>query len=267
MINLLKILFKNPLRVLLKFFYGDELKSKPLRSTSMVIYYPPHQHLTFFGKHIVDYEREIMKYLKISTSVKEGDLVFDIGSNIGQYMLFFSDVVNTSGKVICFEPNPYSFKILCKNKIENKLDNVILVKAGIASVETKSLMLADDETGGRLSKLITSNEAKSHNAQEYFETDVYSLKSVIDKYGDPDFVKIDVEGGESDIFASVDLDHLPSKTKFIVEVRTETKECIFSFFKNYDCFCIETQSVINSSSDIPNFANLIFQNTKNNNLS
>lgn len=265
MISTLKALLRNPLRVLLKFIYGDELKSKPLKGTSMIIHYPPHQHLTFFGKQTVDYEEEIMEYLKASTYVKEGDLVLDIGSNIGQYMLFFSDIINTSGKVVCFEPNPSSFEILSKNKIENKLDNVILVKAGIASNEKTSFMLADVETGGRLSKLITSNEARNHNKHECFEIDVYSFKSIIEKYGDPDFVKIDVEGGESDIFASINLNDIPSKTKFIVEVRTETKEFIFNFFKNYYCFCIETQSVINSSDNIPNFANLIFQNAKNNN--
>ena len=259
-INLLKILLRAPLRTLLKFLYGNNTKSKPLNGTSMIIHYPPYQHLSFFGKYTVDYEKQIMDYLKSTSYVKEGDLIFDIGSNIGQYMLFFSDIVKTSGKVVCFEPNPFSFNILSKNKNKNKLDNVVLVRAGIASTETKSFMLADDVTGGRLSKLIASNDIINHKPNEYFETEVFSLNSVINKYGNPDFIKIDVEGGELDIFASLDLNDLSSKTKFIIEVRAKTKEFIFHFFKDYHCFCIETQSDINSSFEIPNFANLIFQN-------
>ena len=63
-INLLKILLRAPLRTLLKFLYGNNTKSKPLNGTSMIIHYPPYQHLSFFGKYTVDYEKQIMDYLK-----------------------------------------------------------------------------------------------------------------------------------------------------------------------------------------------------------
>lgn len=47
--------------------------------------------------------------------IQEGDLVVDIGSNVGQYTIPLSIAVGAKGKVLAFDPNPYVFSILKKN--------------------------------------------------------------------------------------------------------------------------------------------------------
>ena len=47
--------------------------------------------------------------------IKNGDVVLDIGANIGYYTLIFAKLVGNSGKVFAFEPEPENFKILQKN--------------------------------------------------------------------------------------------------------------------------------------------------------
>jgi len=47
--------------------------------------------------------------------LKKGDTFIDIGAHIGYYSILARNIVGESGKVIAFEPNPESYKLLKKN--------------------------------------------------------------------------------------------------------------------------------------------------------
>src|SRR5262245_50877542 len=47
--------------------------------------------------------------------LKPGDLVVDVGANIGETVLTESLAVGNSGRVIAFEPHPRTFKFLRQN--------------------------------------------------------------------------------------------------------------------------------------------------------
>jgi FkbM family methyltransferase len=55
---------------------------------------------------------------------RRGDLILDIGANIGTETLLFSKIVGRSGRVIAFEPLPRNFAILEGLVRENRLGNV-----------------------------------------------------------------------------------------------------------------------------------------------
>jgi len=54
----------------------------------------------------------------------EGDIVFDVGANIGWYTLLAASLVKNTGKVFAFEPLPESRRRLNENCLLNKLENV-----------------------------------------------------------------------------------------------------------------------------------------------
>lgn len=57
--------------------------------------------------------------------IKPGQLVVDIGANIGTHTVLFSQLVGPSGFVVSFEPQRVSFQTLCANCAINNCTNVI----------------------------------------------------------------------------------------------------------------------------------------------
>ncbi len=53
------------------------------------------------------YEGEILK--TYTSIIKPGDVVFDIGANVGAHTLHFSRLVGDSGKIHAFEPTDYAY--------------------------------------------------------------------------------------------------------------------------------------------------------------
>ena len=56
--------------------------------------------------------------------ISSGDTVFDVGANVGNHTLFFSQCVGSEGRVLSFEPQRLLFKILCANALLGRYQNV-----------------------------------------------------------------------------------------------------------------------------------------------
>ena len=79
----------------------------------------------FIGKALELYgeygEHEVVLFSKL---VKEGDIVLEIGANIGSQTVSLSRMVGNTGMVYAFEPQPVIFQNLCANVSANGLQNV-----------------------------------------------------------------------------------------------------------------------------------------------
>ncbi|OJW22063.1 MAG: hypothetical protein BGO49_14925 [Planctomycetales bacterium 71-10] len=73
--------------------------------------------------------------------VRPGDLVVDIGANIGYFSLLASKLVGPEGRVIAFEPSLRCFRRLCEHLFMNKCDNVIPLNMALSD-EKKALELS-----------------------------------------------------------------------------------------------------------------------------
>ncbi len=62
--------------------------------------------------------------------LKSGDVVIDVGANIGTHTVFFSKKVCPGGMVYSFEPQRITFEFLCANVALNGLVNVTPIQAG-----------------------------------------------------------------------------------------------------------------------------------------
>ena len=131
----------------------------------------------------------------------------DIGANIGAFA--HRALKAGASYVVCFEPDPDNIEVFnCQ-----KLENVKLVKGAIAQEKgTAKLYL----NGGKNKGMHTLQPI---NGREVIEVKTYSFIKAIERYS-PDFIKIDIEGGEFEF----DLSHIPEGVKGIaIEIHLNHK--------------------------------------------
>jgi len=139
-------------------------------------------------------EREPELLHIIKTEVKQGFTTIDLGSNIGYITLLLSDLVGKNGIVYAIEPEPENFNILNYNIEINKITNVKTFNFAIS--DTKEKLEFHIGRSSNLSSLIKSKNSTEKNILVNTETLTDFLKGK--KY--PNFIKMDVEGSEVEIF-------------------------------------------------------------------
>lgn len=132
-------------------------------------------------------ETEMMK-----KEIKKGDVVLDIGANIGYFTLIFARLVGTTGKVYAFEPDPEHFNILKKNVEINGYKNVILEQKAVSDFNGMiPFYLAKDDL--LTHRIYDDGERREIISVESIRLDDYPIDKV-------DFIKIDIEGAEVKAF-------------------------------------------------------------------
>jgi FkbM family methyltransferase len=154
-------------------------------------------------------------------------LAFDIGANIGKT----SDILKTvSDKVICFEANPGLISNLRK-KFNNS--NVTVDCRGISNkIGQQVFHICPTSAISTLSEdwINTSRFANTTMWNDKIEIDTTTLDNIIDEYGIPDYVKIDIEGHEHEALTS--LTKVLNNTIFSFEWVEEHKSKIDDILKH-----------------------------------
>jgi len=79
------------------------------------------------------YERDVQRAL--SALLRPGDVLYDIGANVGFFTLLASRLVGSSGWVVAFEPEPDNLGVLRHHVSRNSLDNVSVIDAAVSDQE------------------------------------------------------------------------------------------------------------------------------------
>lgn len=128
----------------------------------------------------------------IMENIKPGQIVLDVGANIGYFTLIFARLTGETGKVYAFEPDPSSFDLLQRNISANGYQNVILESKAVSNITSQAYLLKDkfnnldhrivqepDDGAGVMVKTIRLDEY------------LHSLPRPVD------FVKLDIQGSEA----------------------------------------------------------------------
>jgi FkbM family methyltransferase len=136
------------------------------------------------------YEERVHKVL--TDAIKPGDVVWDVGANIGIYSELFCQIVGDDGLVVAFEPLPDS----CE-QIRARIPNCECLRI-------EAIALGDEDRPGRL---VTQENSYENHIQTDGHDATGSLPVQI-RRGDtvwktlartPNVVKVDVEGFEEEV--------------------------------------------------------------------
>ena len=130
----------------------------------------------------------------VKKEIQKGNVVLDLGANIGYFTLLFAKLVGNEGKVFAFEPEPNNFALLKKNIEINGYKNITLENMAISNNVGKiKLYISNIRTG--MHRIYPSHfctkkfvEVKTTTLDEYFKN-----QDFIEKIS---FIKMDVEGSE-----------------------------------------------------------------------
>ena len=129
--------------------------------------------------------------------INEGDVVLDIGANMGDLSFNFCQIVGEGGHVYSFEPDGSNFSRLKKNWELNEFNNVTLIQKGIGDNPGSFLMEANEhEPGNDGSKRIISkagDKLTSEKSVEIIQLDQWLEDENPTKIN---LVKMDIEGYE-----------------------------------------------------------------------
>lgn len=129
--------------------------------------------------------------------IKEGDLVFDIGACIGQMTEFY---LSRGARVIAVEPESEDVEKLTERFGDN--EKVIIVPKAVGNKNGTSHLYIH-KGASSISTFIPiiwwgrDSAFRGTEGTEWEEVEMITLDSLIEEYGSPQFIKMDIEGYES----------------------------------------------------------------------
>ncbi|MFC3809546.1 FkbM family methyltransferase [Lacihabitans lacunae] len=140
-------------------------------------------------------ETQTMAYVKSKLQGITNPVLFDVGANIGEYTQNLVNVFGPNCQVFAFEPAKLTFEILVKN-IKNQ--NVSLENIGLGS-KNEQIKFFSDPNGNTLGSAVNRDIKGIENKVEVVEIQTLDSFCENNQISKIDFLKIDVEGFETEV--------------------------------------------------------------------
>lgn len=136
-----------------------------------------------------------------SSFVKKDDLCFDVGANIGNRII---PLLQIGARIVAVEPQESCYKYL-EYKFGKKIE---IVKKGLGEIKSiKEFHISEYSVISSFSDewidSVKNGRFKGEKWNKTVKVEMTTLDNLIEKYGLPVFIKIDVEGYESEVLSGL----------------------------------------------------------------
>ncbi len=168
-------------------------------------------------------------YTPSNFKINPNDTVVDIGAHIGVFSILASKMAN-KGKVYAFEPSSDNFILLLENLKLNNITNIIASKTAVMGKEgVREMQFLENSTSNSF-----FNNIKQKNRRK-IKVKTITLKKIIENgnLSKIDFLKMDCEGGEYEIFFNCKSRTLKKIKKISMEYHNLDKTRNVLFLKRF----------------------------------
>lgn len=171
----------------------------------------------YIGKSIEKYGEFSHLEAKLFEQIcKDGDIVFEIGANIGAHTVNLSKLVG-KGAVFAFEPQRMVFQNLCANIALNSISNVYTFQEAVSD-ENGTIIIPETD----VTKTNNFGGINIENTKRGTPVHMQKLDNFVDKINRLKLLKIDVEGMEIGVLKGAK--ELVKKFKPIIYVENDRQQ-------------------------------------------
>ena len=153
-------------------------------------------------------------------TLSDGQVLFDVGANVGYYTILGSRLVGPRGKVIAIEPVLRNLVYLYRHVALNKAINVSVISA--ACFDTLSLTtfsLGQNYATGYLSN---SDRGRTNSKEDSFLVPTVTIDAVVQQLGtSPGVIKVDVEGAELSVLKGAQVTLREARPRILLSTHSE----------------------------------------------
>ena len=171
----------------------------------------------------------------------EPKFIVDCGGNIGLASVFFK-IKYPQAKIVALEPESSNYELLQRNV--RPYSDVFPLKKGVWNKSTR-LIIKDDTADNWAFQLDELPEGQSP-PEGASVVDAVSVQSILDEYGTEwiDILKIDIEGGEYDVFQTNTETWLRKTRVIVIEFHDRLRAgCLEQFLKATSAMRFRKQSL------------------------
>ena len=151
-------------------------------------------------KECLQDEEDFLKAL--TTTLRPGDVVFDVGSHLGQFAIPLAKIVGDRGQVIAFEPDPQACERLRSHIVLNGLTNVRVFQKGLGDANQSGKLFVE----GHACPSLVPHEGESDRLSQTEAIEIVQGDWLVrnEALPIPRAVKIDVEGYEYSVLRGLE---------------------------------------------------------------
>jgi len=138
----------------------------------------------------------------LNKELSSGDVVFDLGANIGYYALMEANLVGNNGYVYAIEPSPSNVDVLRKNIFLNNYNDIVEVFQMGASNKTgkENFYISEMSNLGTFSPTRYYGKSSMTKSSPSISTKTTNIPDFIVDKKPIDLMRMDIEGYEVEVF-------------------------------------------------------------------
>jgi FkbM family methyltransferase len=182
-----------------------------------IIWTSPDARLRYLRPGRAAFDRELLQFARHFTS--PGQVVFDVGANVGEFAVAACHFVGSQGAVLAIEPDPFLCALLHRTIAEPRNAGLPLDALCVAAAEKNGLAPFHIASRGRASNALAGHGLPTMgDVRGRFIVPVFTIDTIAERWRAPGFIKIDVEGAELRVLEGARQTLMQHRPLILVEV-------------------------------------------------